>query len=357
MDSNVVTDVTRLDAAWLTSVLHAAGALEHGQVSRIEQVHSESTNARCARLILQYSDDARGSPPPSLFLKICSAESAEFGTTEIEWYTKIAVPVRECPIPRCYHVAYAPDTGQYHLLLEDLSDTHHNLWGMQPAAELACKTAVSLARIHAAWWDHPHVLEDARYPTATVINRYCAEFDGGLTPMLEYLGDRLSPDSQAVLRRVFADHRTSMVRRAAEGKHLTYIHSDPNPGNILAPHSLAGRVYLVDRQVIDDWLSIWIGASDLAYMMVLWWEPEARRHLERTVLDAYYQALLQLGVREYSWDQLWRDYRLAVPQGMYVAADWCIDDDTRSAKEWVWWPKLQRALEAFHDLECADLLG
>jgi hypothetical protein len=306
---------------------------------------------------LHYSADARGSPPSSLFLKICSAESAEFGTTEIEWYTKIAVSIPECPIPRCYHYGYAHDTGQYHLLLEDLSDTHHNLWGVQPAAGLACQTAVSLAKIHAYWWDHQHLIDDERYPTAAVINRYCAEFDGGLTPMLEYLGDRLSPDSRAVVARAFVEHRTSMIRRATEGKHLTYIHSDANPGNILAPNNREGNVYLVDRQVIDNWLSIWIGAFDLAYMMVLWWEPAARRHLERTVLEAYYQALLQFGVREYSWEQLWQDYRLAVPQGLYVAADWCRSEDTRSTMEWVWWPKLQRALGAFHDLACADLLG
>jgi hypothetical protein len=166
MTGNVLADAAHIDPPWVTSLLRAAGELEHGRVVRVATVSSASTNARCSRLLLRYSADATGLRPPSLFLKICNEDSAEFGMTEIEWYAKIAAPIPQTPIPKCYHYAYAGDTGRYHLLLEDLSATHHTTWGTEPTLELACKTAVALARIHAYWWDHAHLRDDERYPSA-----------------------------------------------------------------------------------------------------------------------------------------------------------------------------------------------
>ncbi len=96
--------------------------------------------------------------------------------------------------------------------------------------------------------------------------------------------------------------------------------------------------------------------SDLAYMMVHWWEPARRRELERAVLTAYHAALLERGVADYGWDQLWQDYRLTAVQSFYIATDWCRDAEERTTMEWVWWPQLQKCLVAYRDLGCSEVV-
>jgi hypothetical protein len=43
-------------------------------------------------------------------------------------------------------------------------------------------------------------------------------------------------------------------------------------------------------------------------------------------------------------------------QSIYVATDWCSTEEERTGMEWVWWPQLQKSIEAFHDLDCGELL-
>ncbi len=358
MDNDPILDAGQIDPEWLAAVLRASGDLREGRVSSVEAVQDTSTHATNARLLVRYSEDAIGSKPSSLFLKLCKPESSRlFGRTEIDLYAKIGAPMADSPVPKCYHYAYAENSGRYHLLLQDLSDTHHHNWDVEPTADSARKTAAGLANMHAWWWDHPQIVEDERYPTAAVIRRYRAQIDRGLAPMLDYLGDRISQETRDILARVFAHHGRRMIERAEEGRHLTYIHGDPNPGNILSPNDPDGKAYVVDRQLFPWSLGVWIGVGDIAYMMVHWWEPAARRRLERTVLETYHATLEQRGVEGYTWDKLWNDYRLAAVQSIYVATAWCIGDDERTSMEWVWWPQLQKSLAAYQDLRCAEIIG
>ncbi len=174
--------------------------------------------------------------------------------------------------------------------------------------------------------------------------------------MFAYLGDRISRETRDLLMLVYSRHSARMVERAAQGTQLTYIHGDPNPGNILSPNFPGQPTYVVDRQLFDCSLSIWLGVSDVAYMMVHWWAPETRRRLEQAVLQAYLDELLRQGVSSYSRAQLWQDYRLTAMQSIYVATDWCATEEERTDMECVWWPQLQKAVASFHDLNCAELL-
>ena len=223
MDNDPILDAGQIDPEWLAGVLRASGDLREGRVSSVEAVQDTSTHATNARLLVRYSEDAIGRKPSSLFLKLCKPESSLlFGRTEIDLYAKIGAPMADSPVPKCYHYAYAENSGRYHLLLQDLSDTHHHNWDVEPTADSARKTAAGLANMHAWWWDHPQIVEDERYPTAAVIRRYRAQIDRGLAPMLDYLGDRISQETRDILARVFVHHGRRMIERAEEGRHLTY---------------------------------------------------------------------------------------------------------------------------------------
>lgn len=119
-----LTTVEEVTPDWLTYVLHEQGYLGSGVVSDVTVNAEKSSNASTARLALTYSREATGVLPANLFLKLCNLDTRHFGNSEIFYYTAIAAQIKDPPIPQCYYSAYTPDTGHYHLLLEDVSKTH-----------------------------------------------------------------------------------------------------------------------------------------------------------------------------------------------------------------------------------------
>ncbi len=113
-------------------------------------------------------------------------------------------------------------------------------------------------------------------------------------------------------------------------------------------------LYLIDRQPFDWSLSTWLGAYDLAYALVHDWDVDARRRMEQPILRRYHETLAQRGIRNYTWDQLWDDYRLCVAMVVYIAVEFCRGGINEST-QWIWLPMLQRALTACDDLDCAGL--
>jgi thiamine kinase-like enzyme len=145
-----------------------------------------------------------------------------------------------------------------------------------------------------------------------------------------------------------------MRERARDGAGFTLVHGDLNPGNILAPTSGSGRVYLIDRQPFDWCLRCWIGASDLAFMMVLFWTPAERRQYQEAVLRQYQRTLAESGV-EYGWDSLSWDYRFSVAQCLEFAVEWLVLPADRIQRRTLWLMQLERSMEAFLELNCAEL--
>lgn len=106
--------------------------------------------------------------------------------------------------------------------------------------------------------------------------------------------------------------------------------------------------HLVDWQ---QW-GVSAGPHDVAYMIALFWYPERRQRMERDLLRRYHRRLLEGGVTGYGWDDCWRDYRLFAIRNLLVPL-------------WAWvyghwgfhrWMQVEKAMLAFQDLECEELL-
>jgi hypothetical protein len=66
----------------------------------------------------------------------------------------------------------------------------------------------------------------------------------------------------------------------------------------------------------------------------------------------YYESLLAHGVANYSFDELWLDYRRCVVRNLtFPIIIW-----NRGIKPEGWWHRLECALGAYHDLGCEELL-
>lgn len=353
-----LTSLSDLNSEWLTRVLVTGGALIGGAVTGFSTQSDERRLSTIAHLTLQYAPGSRGPRPQKLFLKICATDLQDetFGPSEVNYYTRDYVGVAGTPLLTCYDAVYAPQQGSYHLLLDDVSATHGESHGRTPTLAYGLALAEGMARMHAHWWGAERLASGGEpIPGAAHIERYVEKARDGLSPMLDSVRGQIDTDWETALHDLFANHPAQMVARTADGNGFTLVHGDANPGNILAPLQGDTPIYLIDRQPFDWSLTTWLGASDLAYMMVHWWDTAIRRELEMPVLRRYHEVLQESGVQAYSWEQLLLDYRLSVVHSAYVATEWCRNEEDCVDMKWAWFPMLQKAMTAYFDHNCAAL--
>jgi hypothetical protein len=144
-------------AEHLTDVLRRSGVLEDG---RIRVVESSSTQfvSNIIRLRLTYDGAAIG--PASLILKTGLPDRpSSGGKQEVAFYVQVASKMSGRFVPRCFEAFSDPDTSTWHLLLEDLNDSHFIAasWPLPPTIEQCDSIIVARARFHAEWWDDPRL--------------------------------------------------------------------------------------------------------------------------------------------------------------------------------------------------------
>lgn len=123
---DVITALDQVTAEWLTQVLSKSSALTGGAVESFTVEKSQGAWSSNASLSLRYASGSNGSLPPRLFLKMVDADLEDefFGPSEVAYYTRDYVGVEGAPLLRCYDAAFSQELLRYHLLLEDVSETH-----------------------------------------------------------------------------------------------------------------------------------------------------------------------------------------------------------------------------------------
>src|SRR5262249_41575896 len=129
---------TAIEPARLTEVLRMAGILTDGRVMSVRSVHTFPTVlSRLHRLKIEYEGTAARAPH-HLFLKSGPpggrAAPLDSGRREVASYTTVAPSPPPGLLPRCFDAQAAPDGATWHLLLEDLTDTHFiaSQWPLPP---------------------------------------------------------------------------------------------------------------------------------------------------------------------------------------------------------------------------------
>ncbi len=327
-------------------------------VGRVIAVHAGERRPLIVSTIvplrLEYSPDAPSEAPTRLILKAARAgldTGLQFvGEREVAFYRQAAPLVPDGLLPRCYDAEYA--SGRFHLLLEDLSETHRILteWPLPPSVEACERIIDTWATFHAFWWRHPHLgREVGTFLDEAALAKIGAEYRGRYERFAETLGDRLWSEARAVYARVF-DARGRLYTPECLYAAPTLAHGDAHVWNLLYPRDGTGSgIRLIDW---DGW-RIGRGAADLAYMMAVHWYPERRAWLEARLIERYHAGLHAHGFTAYSLDRLWDDYRLSVI-GLLSIPVW---QQSYGFHPSIWWPHLHRVLAAFEDLGCAALLS
>jgi hypothetical protein len=339
----------------LTGVLRRCKALGDGHVSGVV-VESSGAKlvSRIIRVRLAY-DGPADRAPDGLFLKTALVDgpidAPDAGRKEVEFYNQVAAATIPRLVPRCFEASWDPEAKTWHLLLEDLTDSHLVVaeWPVPPTVEQCGRIVETYARFHAFWWN------DARLGTsigtfldAGALDVFLGAFTGWFESFVDRLGDRLSPERRRLYERLIAA-APRLLARYHSRRDLTVVNGDAHVWNLLYPREpSSGDVQLI------DW-SAWridTATDDLAYMMAVHWFPERRRRLERPLLDRYHAALVAHGVGGYGREALGEDYRLSVLWQLATPV-WQAEHKLPPV---IWWSHLERILLAVDDLGCRELL-
>jgi hypothetical protein len=369
--NTIIASIPEINANWLTNALRRSGALPQGQVLSLtvqpHDHHLGHVSTNMAHLTLQYSAEAPATAPRHLFWKHYPNHD---GAVEVSFY-KIVANLPE-PVPGvipCYEAAYDPESGESHCLLDDLSATHRIPLPRDqvmagegvPSPQHLAQIMNSLARFHAYWWEHPllgtvpDTLEvrwwyrDREHFDKHIVRRqnnwaaFLSQEAATLSPELHQLYEHALANLPRLWERYFAP-------RVSNFHYLTLANGDGYFNQYLCPTSnAADSAYLIDFQEI----SANFGASDLVYLLPMFWSREQRyeQSREEQALRLYHAALCAQGVTGYTWDDLMTDYRLMITLMIFLPV-W---DQTEGSSREYWWLKMRCLTAAYQDLECARL--
>jgi hypothetical protein len=164
---------------------------------------------------------------------------------------------------------------------------------------------------------------------------------------LDSISGRVSAETRElydVFARDFGPAYVSVFQRG----HVTVIHGDAHPYNIMLPKRGDGAGRIIDWQFHH----VSVCTQDICHALGLDWSTEVRRLLERDVLQGYYQRLVAGGARNYAWEDCWHGYRVAAIDNLFMPMwQWTLGmpEEGRLLQ-------IDRAIAAVRDLGCLELL-
>jgi hypothetical protein len=294
-------------APWMTQALSRHGVDAKVESLRMEQVGTGQLG-ETRRFHLQY----KGTPPPgaphSVVGKFPSANAVAADTgknmgfyrAEVMFYRELAHRTK-IRTPAVY-LAEIDQTNDFVLLMEDLAPAKQGDQFKGCTLEEARRALKEAALLHAAFWNDRQLMaepwlyvpEGAQgFYTTELIERSWhhvrTQYTEYLTPEFRLVGDK------------YVRNHAYWNRPRPFPK--CFSHNDFRPDNMLfgGPN---------DRICVVDWqTSCFLGSGmDVAYFLSGIFDRETRKAQERTLLKEYHEDLLRLGVRDYSFEQLMRDY-------------------------------------------------
>ncbi|QPC84827.1 phosphotransferase [Phototrophicus methaneseepsis] len=338
----------------MTLVFKEHGILPTGNVTmaRVLKASESAENERFSLLI--HYDDVRviSSAPRQVFMKI-SKPSFEWGEKEVRFYNEIAPRMfkryraQDFPVLQCYAAEYFPELGRSFVILEDISDRFKPAHDGAPPSLLHYeKIMEGLAHLHAYWWEHEDLGNHTPLPDAAMLDEqltaYQAKYEAFKAHMLKI--GRLGVRQQQILETVTTKWPSDQRERLLAGKGITLIHRDTHPDNFMyAPR----EVKLLDWQ---SWRA-GVGTTDIAYFLAGFAPDNVRKFQEKRLVQRYYDTLLRLGVKNYSWQACWDDYRMSVGYCIAFLLNAWQPAWVQSGR----WTIAERAMKVFDELDVMAL--
>jgi hypothetical protein len=304
---------------WLTDTLRTPDTLVAPRITDI-QIEllggTKGTTGPIARLHLTDESDA-STAPRSLIAKFSATEpharalihGMGFYEREVRFYEHLASrsPLRT---PDCYFSAVDLDTGVALLLLPDLEGARNGssvIGCSMVEAELAVG---ALAGLHAVWWQHPQLAEMRwlKLRSLVSVQQMPAILQQAWEPFLGKLGADVCDEILQAgewLKQYLGRLSASLYQEPP----YTLVHNDYQADNLF----FSGEEQDLSL-VVADWqlTTRGRGVLDVAAFLGGNLDPSDRRDHEWRLLHSYHTVLIDNGVRGYSLEQCWDEYRLAM---------------------------------------------
>jgi hypothetical protein len=330
--------------------LRRSGTLRRGSVKDLHiELETETAISRLVFMTATYSADAPAGLPRHLVVKSPLIGSNGSDNSEVQFYRQLAPALGTPPAVRCLAAFGEGDRNSGTVVLEDLRASHdHPPWPIPPSPTQCHMALDALVRVHARWWESPALGSSAgRLHTRESLTSMVQSIAAHVPAFFDAFGDALPGEARHTYERVFGSSLQPWLR-LVERRALTVIHGDAHTWNFLFPRSGEGAAFLIDWQL---W-HVDVGSRDLAFLIALHWYPSRRRELERPMLRYYHDGLLEHGVENYSFNELWMDYRRCVVRNLTIPIIFW----SRGMKPEGWWHRLECALSSYRDLGCDELL-
>jgi hypothetical protein len=170
------------------------------------------------------------------------------GRQEVAFYNEVAAVKPGNHLLRCYEAAWDADTRAWHLLLEDLTDTHviATAWPRPPTMEQCESIICARARFHAEWWDEPRLgASVGTWQDEATMRANLRQFEEKLTLFTDRFGDRLPPDRHDLYRRLI-DTGLRLHSHHRSHRNMTIVQGDSHVWNNFLPRDGGDDVRLFD---------------------------------------------------------------------------------------------------------------
>ena len=306
-----------ITAAWLTEALELGGVLAGASVDGYSSetiAEGKGFMNQIFRLTLDYRSGSSGLPR-TLIVKLPSADPSlrtifdRLGQNrrEVGFYRESA-SMKNLSLPTCYFSGVDPQTQNTVLLLEDMSHKRQGDSVAGCSMEDARHAIVQLARFQASWWDSDGLDELDWMPLKREeVSAYLDIYPGAWRSLIEQASDGMP----AALRRLgdtLRPHLTE-VKTGLTKRPRTIVHGDYRLDNCFFDDAAEP-----EPPVVFDWEFCvrGRGVCDVATFVSEAFPEPQRRGVERGLVATYHTVLVENGVTDYSFQECWRDYRLAM---------------------------------------------
>jgi hypothetical protein len=310
-----------------------------------------ASTADRAILGLDYAPGCDSGLPTRVLLKTMLKRSLipdSMYENEVRFYRDIR-PELTIEAPRAFASVFDEETGQFGVLMEDLTLRSARFPNATTPVALEEVTGLvhTLAALHAHYWASSRFQRDLRWlPTPR---------SGGMYEIFKGMGLELVRDQ--VAKNDFKAESIRPLNRSVDQlwEALWKVQDilDSGPGTLLHGDPHIGNTYLLrdGNGGLLDWQLMVKGrwAHDLTYLLVTALDPDDRRKHERELIATYLDELRRGGVeRPPNENEAWMLYRQAVVWGLVIG--WLITPP-RNYGEAITAANLFRLVSAAQDLE------
>ena len=350
----VLKNATQFDAELANKILQLSSPAVNVNVVPLGE--GVGLMSSIARATIEMAD---GTSTTCIVKVIAQTENVEiskglnFYSNEVNFYRHLS---DDCPIrtPQCLYAYLDESTQDFLLVLEDMGDADAGNQLVGCSREIMSLAFLRSAQLHGRYWGKTEQLSWLNYQNIEETNLFRRDviYKPGVQPTLDMFGEYFTGNLETTVVGI-GEQFKELFEQAMSGTQ-TVIHGDYRTDNMLLP-VIDGKAEII----AVDWQNTMGGKGphDIAYFSAQSCDSDLRGEIELQELRRYHETLIDCGVRDYSFDECLRDYRLNLMITMITPIAVCgtLDPGNERGME-LGRVMLQRSLAALESMACHDLL-